>query len=107
MTEEPLPRELQALLQTYREALPDVEPGRDFMPGLWGRIEGRRRITHRFGRLARRFVTAAAAMCLILSGLHWAPVGHSTNLPGTTYVDVLADTSGDDVDDEISGGEVL
>ena len=36
---------LDALFTEYRAACPDPEPGADFMPALWRRIEARRTAT--------------------------------------------------------------
>jgi hypothetical protein len=40
--EEETNAKLDGMFQEYRAALPDVEPGARFMPGLWQRIEARR-----------------------------------------------------------------
>jgi len=36
---------LDALFRTYREAFPDPDPSRNFMPNLWQRIEARQTFT--------------------------------------------------------------
>jgi hypothetical protein len=75
----------------YRAAFPDVEPGADFIPRLWARIESRSSFTLVFERLARFLVTAAAAACLLLAALNMAPhparaISHTRY---ATYTDVL------------------
>jgi hypothetical protein len=104
---EQLPGELQVLLRNYRESLPDPEPSAKFMPELWARIESRRKTTYSFGRLARGFVTAAAGLCLLISGLHWVPLEHSSGYQLTSYVDALNDTQADEEEQEIAGGEAI
>lgn len=78
---------IDALFASYRDSIevPDATP--DFMPGLWKRIEQRRSATYSFRRLASGFVTAAAALCLMMTLAMWSP---PQNLAGT-YVDALAD----------------
>jgi hypothetical protein len=82
--------ELDALFASYRNAIevPDATP--DFMPGLWKRIDQRRSATYSFRRLASGFVTAAAALCLVMSLAMWSP----QQSPAGTYVDVLTDDVG-------------
>lgn len=92
-----LPKDLQALLATYRQALPDPEPSYDFMPQLWSKIEARQSVTYSFGRLARGLVTAALASCLVMSAVLVAPLTSKAPAPvNRTYVEVLADDHPDD-----------
>src|SRR5438093_10337686 len=58
--------QLDALFQAYRAAYPDPEPGPDFMPRLWQKIEARERVSGLFGRLARHVATAAVALSLLM-----------------------------------------
>jgi len=53
---------LEAVWRAYRAACPDQEPGVNFMPDLWRRIDARRSYTFSFERMVRGFVTAAAAI---------------------------------------------
>jgi hypothetical protein len=62
-----LESELDALFAAYREACAAPEPSPDFMPRLWERIEARRSVSYSFTRLTQAFVTAAAAICLLLT----------------------------------------
>jgi hypothetical protein len=80
---------VEALFASYRESLPDFDANRDFMPALWSRIEREKRIDYSFSRWARGFLTAAAALCLMISVALYStsPVPAA---PSPTYVDALA-----------------
>jgi hypothetical protein len=104
----PLPGEVRELFHSYRESFPEMDGGASFMPGLWAKIDGRRRIVHSFGRLAGAFVTAAFVICLLLSGtlltLNNPPAGASQS----SYIDVLADdTADDEVEFQLASAETL
>jgi hypothetical protein len=58
------------------------------MPRLWQRIEARRSASFTFGRLTRAFVTAAAAICILL-GLMQAYLPSQPVLYTQTYVEAL------------------
>lgn len=58
---------LAELFRSYREACPDPEPGADFMPGLWAKIEGRRRSLLTLRRWTGAFVAAAMALSLVMA----------------------------------------
>jgi hypothetical protein len=88
----PQDQELHLLLERYRAACPDPEPSADFMPGLWRRIEGRQHVSRRFLRIAQGFVTAAAMICLLLTGVVLTQAGFSDS---RTYVEALDDDSDD------------
>ena len=86
--------EFTRLLGTYRESLPDPEPGPDFMPGLWRRIESRRspeRTLRRFAQIFALFAAATAVLvgAVLVPRLQMAPV-HSAS-----YVDVLENETGE------------
>lgn len=108
MENAPLPTELRGLFDQYRSSLPDVEPGRDFTPQLWKRIDARRRGAMVFGRLARLYVTAAAGICILLVGLQWAPFSaQSSPVVTATYVDALSvDAVDDTVDPEVESDTI-
>ena len=84
-------RKLASLWVKYREACPDPEPGPEFMPQLWERIEARRQAA--MSLLLRRWaevcVMAALALSMLVSTLL---IPHSQRLPvyQFTYLDVLA-----------------
>jgi hypothetical protein len=103
----PLSGEVRELFRSYRESLSEIDASANFMPALWAKIDGRRRVVHSFGRLAGGFVTAAFLICLVLSGtlltLNSPPAGahHSS------YVDVLDDTADDDFEFQLASTEQL
>jgi len=66
-------RELDELFRRYRAACPDVEPGPNFMPGVWDRIERNRSFSLVFDRFARLLVTVSALACLVLAALNFVP----------------------------------
>ena len=86
---EDLNQRLDALLAGYRAACPDPEAGPDFMPRLWEKIEARRSAAFTFRRWAQAFVTAAAAICVLL-GLLTVSRAHSSPLDEQTYLETLA-----------------
>jgi hypothetical protein len=94
-----LPDEIRTLLSQYREAVPDLEPRANFMPELWQSIESRRRLTLNLGRIAKGFVTAAAALCLLMSVLFVVPPKSPISpISSVTYLDVLSAASDDSAD---------
>jgi hypothetical protein len=77
---------LQALFAAYRDAVPDPEPGRDFMPQLWSRIEAGRTVSYGLKRLARGIISAAAAAVLLMGIMLSRPEPHIT----PSYLELLA-----------------
>ena len=57
---------LDALFIAYRSACEPREVSANFMPELWGKIERVQSTTFSFRRIARGFVTAAAALSLAM-----------------------------------------
>ena len=92
MQENRVPAELELLFASYKTAVhvPDASP--EFMPVLWSRIEQRQRVTYGFRRMASGFVTAAAAICLMISFALYNPQPMQT-ASAATYVEVLADST--------------
>jgi hypothetical protein len=76
---------LDRFFQRYRQSCPDVEPSVNFMPALWQRIETRHSFPFLFRKLGRSFVTASAALCLLLLALNLAV----TPQTGISYADAL------------------
>jgi len=79
---------LDALFHRYRASCPDIEPGSNFMPGIWRKIESRHSFWFVFQRLARTTMSGCAALCLVLLVLNFA----SPPQPGrasATYADAL------------------
>lgn len=87
---------LDALWREYREACPDPEPSAQFMPGLWRRIDGRRRATASVRRLAQIFVTATVALTLLIGVVLIPRSRDQATYNSATYVDVLAAEQPDD-----------
>jgi hypothetical protein len=81
---------LDSLFAAYRGSIPDPEPGAGFMPRVWRGIETRRSIPTSLRHLAQSFITAAAAICLLLSVLFLRPAAQSSVFTTASYVDVLA-----------------
>ena len=81
---------LDNLFERYRTACPDVEPGPNFMPALWQKIESRQSFWSVFDRFGVTLTTASAAICLLLLALNlfFAPGALS---PAPTYMDALMD----------------
>ncbi|MCE5309945.1 MAG: hypothetical protein LLG20_20115 [Acidobacteriales bacterium] len=82
--------ELDSLFAAYRSAVPDPEPSADFMPRVWQRIEARRSVGMSLRHLAQSFITAAAAICLLLSTLLLRPAAPPSVFTTASYVEVLA-----------------
>ena len=82
--------QLDALFQEYRAALPDVDPGAGFMPGLWQRIEARRKSSlWIFRRVAQVCVGATLALALLM-GAFLIPHLEKSPVYSSSYVDELA-----------------
>jgi hypothetical protein len=79
---------LDEFFQRYRASCPEIEPGANFMPGLWQKIEARHSFWFVFQGLARTAATASAALCLLLLILNLIAPKQSY-LPAPTYTDAL------------------
>ena len=89
---------LKSLLGEYREACPDPEPGPNFMPQLWQRIEAHRGVSA--SRLLRRWAEAwlvATVALAVLIGVFLVPHFQEPPVIHASYVDALlaADSAGD------------
>jgi len=83
-------RSLDELFLRYRDACPEVDPGPNFMPMLWQKIEARHSFWFTFVRFGRGALTASAAVCLLLLVLNLS----STPQVMASYTDaILAETS--------------
>src|SRR5271169_3956184 len=80
---------LDALFRAYQEACPDREPGPNFMPNLWQRIEARQTFTFSLRRMANGFVTAALALSVAL-GIYMA-IPHTQPYTPQSYIEAIAD----------------
>ncbi|MBI3472406.1 MAG: hypothetical protein HY013_13720 [Candidatus Solibacter usitatus] len=88
---DPREQRFDALLKSYREACPDPEPSVNFMPHLWAKIERAQNASLGFRRIARGFVTAAAAVSLMMGALAVIPNSATSPIYTATYVETLAD----------------
>jgi hypothetical protein len=79
---------LTSLFHKYRAACPEVEPGANFMPGIWQRIESRRSFRSVFQQIARPLMAGSAALVLLLLLLNIVSNEH-TRLTAPSYVDAL------------------
>ncbi len=82
---------LDAIFREYRAAVPDPEASPEFMPRLWERIESRRRETWSLRRFAGGFVTAAAAICMLMAAILVWPNSANQSVYTSTYLDALGD----------------
>ena len=80
--------ELDNLFRSYREACPDIEPGAQFMPSIWHKIESRQNFVSVFERFGKAFATASAALCLVLVLLNLVSAPMARNL-APSYADAL------------------
>lgn len=80
--------QLDRLFHSYRDACPDPEPGVNFTPELWAKIEARENSTNLFGQMAKALVTAALAASVILGLLMSTASQPASNFNGT-YLDAL------------------
>jgi len=94
--EESFPAEVQGVFHAYRDSLPDFEGSPEFMPNLWERIEGQRKVTYSFRRIANGFVTVSAALCMTFAVALWTPPLATSSSTPNTYVEVLADDNADE-----------
>src|SRR4051812_21168354 len=78
--------ELQDLFLRYAAACPEVEPGPNFMPQLWEKIEQRGSLWFFFARFGRPLAAGAAALCLLMALLNLGS-RHSSNV--LSYPDAL------------------
>ncbi len=92
--------ELDDLFEQYRAACPEVEPGANFMPVLWQKIEGRRSLWFRFGLLGKNALAVSAALCLLLLAMNLsAPPQVAAN-----YADALLS---DDSTEQVAFNELM
>ena len=91
--------QLDALFRAYHSACEPGEISPNFMPELWQKIETAQNATFSFRRIAKTFVTAAAAMTLILVGIETLPPDHNSPAYSATYVEALANQSDVDTSD--------
>jgi hypothetical protein len=83
---------LDALFVAFRQACPDRDASANFMPGLWQKIDARKRVSFSLGRMASAFVTAALAFSLMI-GMYMARPGN-TSYFAQNYVEALNEDHG-------------
>jgi len=89
---------LHSLLAEYRGACPDPEPGANFMPQLWSKIEARRGapVALLLRRWTEAWLIATVALAILIS-VFLLPRFQEPPAFQASYVDVLsaADSAGD------------
>jgi hypothetical protein len=92
---------LDELFRAYRLACEPGEISANFMPELWGKIDLVQSATFSFRRIAKGFLTAAAALSLVLASIAFVPSRQISPVYSATYVEALAahnDSSADSAD---------
>ena len=89
MAQDNVDQKLDALFAQYRDACPEVDGGANFMPQLWQKIESRQSVPFVMGRFTKVFMSAAAALCLMMSLLMFAPSSSSGSATMMSYLEVL------------------
>lgn len=87
---------IDSLFAAYRDACVAPEPGVNFMPNLWARIELRQSFTFSFSRMANAFVTAAVALS-IAAGVYLAIPRTDSVYYAQSYVEALAEAASPDL----------
>jgi hypothetical protein len=83
---------LDALLREFKSACPDPEPGVNFMPKLWLRIDSRQSFNFSFRRIANALVTAAVAVSVAL-GAYMSIPRANPNYYSQSYIEALAEAN--------------
>jgi hypothetical protein len=92
-------RKLDALFQLYGSACATPEPGANFMPELWRRIEARQSVAFSFRRMANALVTAALAFSIAL-GVYMSMPRFNPNY-SQSYIEALAEANTLETPDDI------
>jgi hypothetical protein len=82
-------QKLDKLFYSFREASPDPEPSASFTPGIWNKIETRRRQSFVVS-WTRNLVAASASLCLVFGLFLITPFPNGSH-PLATYLDSLDD----------------
>ncbi len=83
-------QQLDQLFERYKEACGDPEPGVNFMPGLWQKIEARQPRINIFARPAKSLFAGATVLSLALMVFLLAPSGKPSIFSQGSYVEALA-----------------
>jgi hypothetical protein len=81
---------LDTLFKSYYSACEPRQVSANFMPELWQKIERAQSATFSFQRIARGFVSAAAALSLALAIVAFLPPHLSSPAYNLSYIDALA-----------------
>ena len=81
---------LDRLFTEYRTSCLDPEPGANFMPALWQRIEARRNPVLQWVAMSRRALVGTLAVCLVL-GFAVGTALSSSQFYQSTYIEALDD----------------
>src|SRR5882724_3812934 len=86
----PQEERLDTLFQAYYSACEPRQVSANFMPELWQKIERAQSTTFSFQRIAKGFVTAAAAVSMGLAVVSFLPTHAGSPVYNATYVEALA-----------------
>src|SRR5437899_7912631 len=81
---------LERLFRAYHAACEPGQVSANFMPELWQKIERVQSATFSFRRIAQGFVTAAAALSLVLAAVGFFPSHQNSAMYNASYVEALA-----------------
>lgn len=82
-------QKLDKLFSAYRSAFPDPAPSAAFTPGIWNKIEARRRQTFVMS-WTRKLMAASASLCFVFGMVLITPFPNGAT-PLATYLDSLDD----------------
>jgi hypothetical protein len=86
-------QQLDELFRQYRAAVPEVDASANFMPGVWARIEARRKAEQWLLRWVNVFACVATVLVIILAAaLYQLP----TPMPQRAYIEKLTDEISED-----------
>jgi hypothetical protein len=97
-------KKLDALFAEYRMACPDPEPGADFMPGMWKRIEARRNAAVSVFRHWAQVCVMATVALTILIGAVLIPRFQESSAPASSYLEALSAEHSADYIHMLAGG---
>ena len=81
---------LDGLFLAYRAACEPRQVSANFMPELWQKIERVQTARFSFQRIAKGFVTAAAALSLALGVVGFLPSHQNPAFSGASYIEALS-----------------
>jgi len=84
-------RNLDRLFEHYAQACPDIEPGANFMPAVWQRIDAKRGFSFKLASYAKILAVTAASLCLAAGLFEMSSYSPSKQLAAKQFVEVLDD----------------